>query len=382
MLPAVAFVLYIFYAPGLSDAAILPRWAVLSVLVPIAVLFARGRQVDTHVTVLFLLALAGALLTTLHAPDVFDALNGVWWVCLAGGVFYLGWCEESLDGVLVAAGAALWVSAAIAVVQLVAATLHGMASGNGLTEALLHGDMGSGQVMSVHRWMGWAWVPAAGTPAVGGLFFNKNFLAEAALPVLVGLTYQRRHILSIGALICVVLPLSREAAFAAGLTWLVYLLSTRRWHALAASAGAFMVLGALDASLPHRLDSLHYRFTDWQVAYQHLDWVGWGVGSYAVLAPELGHVHNEFLELAFDLGVGALPLLAVIFLSLRGPDVLGRLVLVSVLGECCLAFPLHLPATVFFAAVAAGNLSRGWSLLRDRCTDRAILATADPHASY
>ena len=35
----------------------------------------------------------------------------------------------------------------------------------GLFDALIGGDMNTG-VWRVHRWLGWAWVPAAGTPAV------------------------------------------------------------------------------------------------------------------------------------------------------------------------------------------------------------------------
>lgn len=332
ILGAFAFLLTVTFVPWFADAATLPRWALLSVGVPILLLNAPIRPTIAHL--LGGLVIAWAALSLCWTPLIYDGLNELWKLTLMGGLFCLGANLPSLRPVLIGLGLGFAVNSGFSIAQE----------------------------------FGWEGVSQAVVP--GGLFSNHNLLAYAAAPVLVGLLLERLWLLAALTAPSVFVigsfgttargPLVVLAVAAAGWLW------TR--HRLASALLVFVMIDCLIWSLlfgGHGDQS--QRLAIWADTSDGLTWVGRGAGSFYYAFPEHAarystlfsrpaQAHNDYLQLLFELGPIGLLLAGTFALTLIGEACTERTVLLCIAMEAAIDFPLHLPTTAFLGSLAAGCL--------------------------
>lgn len=193
-----------------------------------------------------------------------------------------------------------------------------------------------------------------------GLFGNKNFMANFGALAFIGMLMTLRTLRSIctvllvGSALCWLMPVSRGAIVAV----IVALGLRSRWMLalLLAALVAFMIDQWLH---PWRAlwNSAAPRLEMWDWTISNLHWFGWGAGNYATVFT-FEHASNDVLELAFDLGLGGLFAVGLLWYSLR-PTLLRTewCILVAFLVEGMFSFPLHTPATAVVAAWAAGRIA-------------------------
>lgn len=341
MLSAFAFGLGVAFWPGIASASIAPRWALLSVGLPL--ILARTRVSTTPGHWLLFALWAWAAISLLWTLVPYDGVNALWQLSLMAAAFLIGAELPSLRPIYLGLSAAMGVCALISLFQLA----------------------------------GHSPVPEVVTP--GGLFLNKDMMAEVAAPVLVAATLLRLSPLAkagalLGPLICVV-----SAGYRGAILGLVVALLAWLWDRsklmIVAIILACVVLLAVDGERATRLPSIAERAAIWRDTIDGLTLWGRGVGSFYSAYPEHAtrentainrpdHAHDEPLEYAFELGLpGVLLLGALVLLAMAGPR-FNRVVLACLLGESLVGFPLHLPITAFLAALVAGRLCGGGHRLR------------------
>jgi len=320
---------------------IAPRWTVLSVGIPlyVIVLITHGRLRFTADFGWIVLFLGYAALSILWSEIKVAAVDELWRWCVLAGAFTIGASVETLDPLYRGLWLGLVVNAVVVVGQFI----------------------GAPPVI-------WA-APAMAMGA--GLFGNKNFLAELAGLITVGLAGSWLMILPLGL---VVADRCFEVAAALLSVASIWLFGTRRIAALAAVAtalplGAALALGAF-GTVSH-LHTIQHRLALWTDVVEDLTLFGHGAGSYytAIAAHSdhqrafgpnrENHAHSDGLELVYELGLpGALFMVALLARCFASFDRRNRFVLATFLIEACFGMPLHLPATAFVAACVCGHLSR------------------------
>jgi hypothetical protein len=162
-----------------------------------------------------------------------------------------------------------------------------------------------------------------------------------------------------GAVVCAFAPMSR-GAFLAFVVALPFLFGPKqRWLAWSGMLGLAAALLAIDFEFNSiRAVSMAARMDIWSWTVANLTWFGWGVGNYITAFPVMEFAHDEPLHFAFELGIGSVLLGATLWWALcwaRAPA--ERAMLVAVLAEGMVGFPLHHAATAFVAAACAGHLA-------------------------
>jgi hypothetical protein len=330
---AFAFALAVAFVPWFTNAATAPRWALLSVGVPLLVsIFPPYRVVEKidMATALGLAFLAYAAASLAWTPDPYQGTWLLWQWLLLAGAFTLGSRLSCLRPVVVGAGLGLAISGAIAVAQA----------------------------------LGWQSIPQNNAPA--GLFVNRNYLAEAAVLALVGAVGFRLWWLAAALVPAIVLPTARGAAVALAGVGAAWLWTRSRLAAALLIAGMAAALpltySAHNASIGQRVDL-------WKSTVAGLTWTGSGVGSFYARFPSHApdwpllehrpaHAHSDPLELVYEFGIGAVPIGALLVLLMWGPLTPARAMLLAFLIEGAFGFPLRWPVTAFLAALAAGHLCR------------------------
>lgn len=322
-MPLLVFCLVLAFVPWWPDGAHAPRWVLLSVAVPV-LLFTIQRVSWTpgH------FCLGGFLLWGLASfwwtPDLLLGADIYWHFLLFGGLFLLA--PSAMHPVYVAAGLALCI--------------------NSLTTVL--------QVLQVVEW--------EASTFYSGLFFNKNLSAEVAALAIVGLVVGARPTLcrsslAIGASVpLLTLPLSRGAILAlVSAGWLVLW----RRAKFAAALVAVVAIGISAHFLTLKVATLSERLEIWGRAWDGLSLWGNGLGSFRFDHPFFEYAHNDFLQVAYELGLPGVLLLATFFgYCLWRGAIAERLVIVVFLVEGLFAFPLYMPVTLAIVALAAGSLCR------------------------
>lgn len=328
---ALGLITSVVFFPVFMQGATTPRWVALAVGVPVMLCVTYPIPWSTVHTILALF-LAWAALSLAWAPSFFDGMTalGVW--ALVGGAFLIGSARHSAAGLF-----------------------KGLAVGVGINAAV-----------ALAQWLGWQqpWTEWASPAALYG---NRNMLAEVAALVLVGCLALR---LWYFAPLCV-LPLltgpSRTAWLAVGAAGMLWLWQWNRAAFLAAVA-----VGVVSVPYVINIDKLSsdQRRTIWTDTAKATTVLGAGVGSFAGNYPAFASVntlkerpedvHNDYLQLAYELGApGAVLFVAFLALCLftSAPE---RFVLVALMTEALFAFPLHLPTTALVFGVVAGCCSRDW----------------------
>lgn len=317
-LPAVAWL------PFAIDPAMPVRWAVAAVIAP-AILFFKG----------------------LHRP--LDGWGLVCLFCLGVGVAWSPFPESGLEDL-----AKLVIIACVFLVGAAEDPEHfwrGLALGLAVSVAVA-----IAQLQGWHGVMQWA-IP-------GGLFVNKNVFAESGLVVFsAGLGMRKPWVWTIGA--SVMLLGGSKAVYGAA----AIVVAMAMWRRAPRLSGAILALIAILAVGYFALGvlSASSRLYLWTLAAPDVTLMGYGLGSFIGAYPKFEHVHNEYLQLAFETGILGLALAGLIaYLWRPASDAPEQLVITGMLAVAFLAFPLHLPLTACSFAMALGWAARRRAVVRDR----------------
>ena len=324
------------YVPFIRQAATAPRWALLSVGIPLVLWLCRGIRPSW-----LLLAFLGLVLVSVAwAPLRLDAVNEAWKWLLIGGAFAIGSCE-GVDS----ASALRWCAW-------------------GLVPS---------SVLAICQTLGWS--PIAQVISPSGLFGNKNSMEELALLLMIPLVWQRRWLLAGLAAPTLLLPghddhkVSHGVVFAGACVVMVLLWQRSRDTAFVFMVTVLLALGTA-VSLTWHSPDVHGRLGIWEDTLSGVTWMGRGVGQFYGTFPLLArhsdtmverpsNAHDDPLEVLYEFGFLGLGLLGLLVIPLVLGEVSAEsLVLVAFLAEGMFAFPLHDPATAFVGAFVAGAVSR------------------------
>ncbi len=307
----------ITFWPGLMSAAVVPRWCLIALGLPL-VSWLDPRCLGP-VTLALLIAYVGyAGVSLLWAPDPMAGSNDLFRVLIFAGCVLAGANVED-------------------------PTMFMRAMGWGVTLS---------SVLIVMQSAGWSGIAQATPPA--GLFYNRDFAAELAAVFFVWAVFSRDIPLAVMLAIPLAVCGSRIALACAALG---FVSARPRWAVL-----PVMIMGATVVSLtlwhPEKLTTLMARMDIWEFTLFGVTPFGEGLGGFAVAQPVWEYAHSDLLQSFYELGIGALPLLAIMVLALRAVDLPIRAAMACLVGEYATAFPLHLPATALVAGVLVGHLAR------------------------
>lgn len=327
----VGLLVAIIFLPGAISAATAPRWWVLAVAAPIICLYRPFKVTTAHC--LFLYAVIYAAVSIFWSEVPWYGIQGLTFLLILFGWFCVGSGSASLAGALTGLALGLTLETPIVVMQLLGHDVAGSVVG-----------------------------PAPGT------FANINVLSEICVLAVIAMAHLRVWWLVPGPAFGVIVVEERTALLALAVAGALYVWSRSRMLALAIILVVTSAVGA--ATFQHhgaRMNSVTERSAIWKDTLAGFTPFGAGIGSYMAIFPKRAthvdtllrrpeYAHNEFLHYTFELGLGVLPLLGVVFLALGGSLELERLLLAAILVEAAFAFPLHMPATGFVAALCLGRL--------------------------
>ena len=304
----------IAYLPGVVSPTIAGRWAILAVGAALCLTTIQKLTLDcAHAFALAILLWACASVFWSASP--LDTIGECWHWLILFAVFLAASQYNKPDNVLFALCLGLCVSLPFVLFQL-----------QGVSPVL-----------------------ATDTPA--GLFLSRNALGELSAVALVWALARGRIELAVPMLGLALLSGSRGAVLAAGIggAYLIWPLFGWKGRTLGL-LGAFIGLGALIWLRP---ESALMRLDIWALTLRNLTFLGRGLESFAVLAPQYEFVHNDPLQLVFELGIGSALALPIIFRATRyrSPEAAALLALA---GASLVSFPLHHPLGAALMASLSG----------------------------
>lgn len=318
------------YVPGILGAADAGRWWLLSICVPVALIWPQiQKQKLTWAHLFGMLLLAWAATSLLWTASFYDGVQESWQWCLFAGLFCLGSNATTLRPVYNGLGLGFAVNSALVIAQAYF-SFHG--------------------------------IEQVAAPA--GLFMNKDYLGEAAALALVG-------IIGSGAwpwLLAAVLPSILVTGSRGALIGLAAAGGVALWRRSRLAVCLLAVGAVVGCSMLLNTPSVVERFVIWQDTINGLLPLGNGIGSFFVAYPahaslkdllvsRPANAHNDFLEVAFELGLPGALLTAGFFMQILCTSRRTELAVVAAfMMEACFGFPLHNPVTGFIFAVAAGHL--------------------------
>lgn len=336
------FLTGVAYIPGLPSYATAGRWAVVGI----------GST--------FLLCRAGRLkFTTAH------------WI----GVAFLAWCAA-----LFATAFSFWDHLG-AFTQLIflAAAFCVAAEADDLVGAWLGICLAAvvNAVVGAAQFSGYAGVPTIFHYT--GLLDTRAAAIEFAVFALIGAVYLRSKIFAIAPVVTIALLGGREwfvAILCAGFAWSLIDLRRRERAAFVAMIAVLIPVAVLLLWIsddPTRwVGSIEDRFSIWRDVGARLTWTGHGLGTLAIAFQTYEFAHNEFLQYAFEAGIGSALLWGVFVYAAVWHSETGIAERAAVAAAASMAFvyfPLHEPSSALVIALCAGHLAglRG----RDRVAELA-----------
>lgn len=319
-----AVILSILYWPVIYGPATSPRWAFLAVSLPILLIVKYEKTNFAIIHLLGLSFLIWSIITLLWTSNVYDGVDELIKLTILAEAFILGSYLSSLRQVFIGLAIGLTCSSLMVLVGL-----------------------------------------------KGGLFVNVNILAETALIVCVGLFVYKLWWLIPGLLPAIVLNGSRAAILTGSILFCGWLWSKSKWL-FTITGLSIILICSISILYGYKVDSINQRFVLWQDTISELKLFGNGLGSFFSSYPYLTNeidtvlnrprfVHNDLLQIAFELGIIGTGLILVIsYLVLKRENyVFASFVIISFF-----SFPLHLPVTSFIAALVCGFATREWSSIR------------------
>lgn len=338
-----SFLLGVLYVPGILAPATSPRWVLLAIAVPVALLGHRNRLRWTLGHGLGLAFLLWTSLSILWAPQTEEAFGELFnWMLLAS-IFSLGAARPSIRPAFLGLLGAMWAQSSIAAMQLV-----GMVP-----------DPSPLQLLDLNS------IVQAAPPA--GLLLNRNFLGELAALTLIYAATHRLWALAAAPALGLAFSLCRGAwlsvAAAAGV-----MLYARRpvLVCFLSGLGATVLLFAATTQQDHKSSGIRERILTWSETFSQLTWRGHGPASFYTLYPGYQtatdmvnsrpeRAHNELIEGAFNYGLGFALFLALYLVAFARAAPELRPLLVAIAAQSMVGFPLHLPCTAFLGALALGH---------------------------
>lgn len=206
--------------------------------------------------------------------------------------------------------------------------------------------------------------PVIATDVPAGLFLSRNAMGEVAACAFVWVVAREIWFLAPPLLALAVLSDSRGAALGVGAGLVV--LYWRKAPVVVALVVVAMILciAAMTASKDASLSSVNLRLDIWEFAVVNLSLRGFGLDTFGTLAPGFGYVHNDYLQLAFELGAGSLLVVPIFWRAIRSgtPEAAA---LGSILASASVSFPSHHPTGAMLVAVLSG-LAIGFDDRRQR----------------
>jgi hypothetical protein len=316
LFPATIFFATIAYLPGAASATVVGRWAVLAVGSTVCLAFIRRPLVGwAHAWALALLLWAAVSVFWSVSP--FDTIG------------------ESLHW--------LW----LFVLFIVASQFRNAV-------AMVHA-LGFGLVASVPilllQLMGFT--PVVAADPLAGLFISRNTLGEISAVCLVWALARQVWVHVPATAFLVIASGSRGAwlAVVVGVLWFV----ERWWQRLAIVAAMVVVIVVWsfvrDSNDP--LASAVARLDAWRLVLANLTLLGRGLETFASLAPQYEFVHNDTLQLVFELGIGSCLIVPIGFYAIRGREP-ETAALIALAGASLVSFPLHQPMGAALMATLSG----------------------------
>lgn len=327
----ISFLLAVCYVPYWASAATAPRWAFLSLALPV-LLVVRDIAVPWAA-----LAVVGTLFGLIWvAPNVYEAGYVFWLYLLYVLAFFIGRDLPDLKQVFVGLALGLWVNSAVVVGQYFR-IFDPLLFRGGSNYAALYGN----------------YIPAG----------------EAAAMVVIALVALRLW-WPIAGVLPTLLAGARGPAVAFGIAavCLAWTYSRRLTAMAVALSGA--TLTVLVLLHPDPLAGFQERLDVWRDLIPNLTVLGHGLGSFVIDFPKyqdhtnalqvrFEYPHNDVLNLAYELGVAGVLLWVMLLLrAVRAEPCAERYALVVFLAAGMLAFPMYMPVTGFLAALCAGRLCR------------------------
>ena len=209
-------------------------------------------------------------------------------------------------------------------------------------------------VVAVGQWSGWG---PASYNLPGGLLYNSAIQAVAIALVIVSL--ERADWRYVPAMLPgLLLAHSRGGYLVAfvGLAARIFGWKGAVLTLLAVAAVSVTVMGTSD------LD----RIMIWSVAWHDLQWFGHGPGSFANVLFQAsdglhypGHVHNDYLQLAYEFGIWAAPAYLIYAAALIHTESPYWPAFAGFAAAGVFFFPLYTPVTAIIGAVLAGHILCG-----------------------
>jgi hypothetical protein len=324
------FGLAVAFVPNAYADVNVGRWAVAWLCIALLIWIVPSVRWSLCGGVLLVLA----LVSFAWAPEPLNAINGFLQLALLAAAFVVGRGVDTRD---VFEGAA-W----------------GMIVNSGL---------------AVCQFLGWHPVMEVSTASPAGLFGNRDFMAEAALLVIIPMVWQRRWFMGVALLPALLLPMDRSIVVAGGTVVAVAMWRVSRMVTVTALSGVFVLVTAATLSVEKSRSAMD-RYFLWTDTVQGLTVMGRGIGQFYNTFPEAAthqpterirsdHAHNDWLELTYELGIVGIVLAGIVsFGVLSGPTGWEKSVFLALCVMSCFAFPLHNPATAVLGLVAAGGVYR------------------------
>jgi len=321
-----AFLVTVAFVPGIMSAAIVPRWAVIALGIP---LVSQIRwQIPTGLQLAVAAGVAWSAASIIHAPDQLDSLLQ----------FFFMLCLICVMGVA-------------SQVDDLTEALSGMCWGLGLSS-----------LVCLIAWRHGHFLATSHPELFPGLFYNAEVLVELCAPLLVWAAVTRRwHFVAIAA-VPILLNNSRIPIVAV-MIGLMFAFWPKDWRArlalgmagivLACSVVAYMTFGHF------KLGSAAGRIVSWLTAAYAITPSGQGFGWFRATHGGDEFAHSDILQAFAEIGIGALLFALIPVYALRNRRAHAeRAAFVVICTELAVSFPIHVPATGFLAALLAGYLVR------------------------
>jgi hypothetical protein len=332
------------FVPFWQLGAISARWALLSLVLPVV----ASLMVHRLFPLLAFVPLAVAMVTLQWTPVMVDGVGAV--IPFAVMTFAAVWAAH-LDR---DEHAAIWRG-------LIAGLVPSVVAGFFQLAYTFH-------YVDFELW-------TTGNYGASGLFTTRVVYGEvAALAFIAALALRLSNWCTVVSLLALLqvgaVGGSREAILAVAVGFVSLALQQRRYWRAVVLLAFIAVTAFIVVAWGYRAGSMALRLHVWSDIAANLRWSGFGLGSFQQMYPLIAtqstlqsspdHVHNDFLELEFELGVFAAPMLAVVVVALtrvRSPE---WPVLLVFIVEACFAFPSYLPVTCLLAGAVLGRLVAAW----------------------
>ncbi len=329
------------FVPNIVGAVVPTSWSVLWLATPILLFKTEIKLTISHV--LGLLFLGYAALSCLWSPH--GTLYLLQLLALAG-VFLWAATLSDLRKVVIGLSIGLYVAAFIASLQ----------------------------------YFGYNDIVFQATPKMSGLYVNSNIFSEITGMLLILILIYRLWWF-VPAAIPGVLIISRASIVAFGLTFVVWLWSKSKSLAIFVMLLALLIAVATTQTFNNFTSD---RIELWRDTISGITLFGHGAGSFVYDFPIYSShfnisysrpfdAHNDLLQLIFEFGIGAIPLILMMIVLLRINNV-HKYPLIFFLVIGTFGFPFHVPNTAFMAALLAGYLAQ-YSMDYSRVSDslRSVL---------